>query len=502
MAASPDDIQTRDRWGALDDQGIDDMGPVKLDHDTVMDDLPSAMAAEDPSALANSNGEDVATSSLRPRDDVGRDRPPKVLSSSLVFSFRLSCVTVFARHVVCLWRYLPLLGHSSLPHGWMLDICLAPMVPVVLTVARLGRHCSTSTTGLVYFASHDSSSVFLVLNSCLRLAQPNKVYIGGLPENTRPEDLRNGFGKLGNIINIELKTGYGFVEFDNRRSAEESVAKYHEGYFMGNKDPGACFKCGENGHWAKECSRQTTHSRSGAATESTLLDRLHPREYPTPRDYTVYRDEPGRYPPRESRYYDSSPPPSRDYRRPPSPPRDDRAYPAPTPRSSRYDRDSYTSKNLAAPSRAHDRYDRRPVDDRYEPPHSGRPRTPPGPPPNRRDYDRPPRYATTDSWDLRTPVIDALRSGYEQERVEHGRPMTPPRPMDYPRSRSVETVRYRRRSVSPRSSRYEPGSYSNSSSYSGNGYTSDRHSASLRDSGRSRDYYNNGRDSDHSYRRL
>lgn len=35
--------------------------------------------------------------------------------------------------------------------------------------------------------------------------QPNKVYIGGLPEYTRKEDLQNCFGKIGNIVNIELK---------------------------------------------------------------------------------------------------------------------------------------------------------------------------------------------------------------------------------------------------------------------------------------------------------
>lgn len=54
----------------------------------------------------------------------------------------------------------------------------------------------------------------------------------------------------------------------DREAAEESVAKYHEGYFMGNKirvelshgggrtakfpgEPGACFKCGQMGHWAR-----------------------------------------------------------------------------------------------------------------------------------------------------------------------------------------------------------------------------------------------------------
>jgi hypothetical protein len=61
---------------------------------------------------------------------------------------------------------------------------------------------------------------------------------------------------------------FNFQEFDSREAAEESVAKYHEGYFMGNKirvelshgggrtakfagDPGACFKCAQMGHWAR-----------------------------------------------------------------------------------------------------------------------------------------------------------------------------------------------------------------------------------------------------------
>jgi hypothetical protein len=39
----------------------------------------------------------------------------------------------------------------------------------------------------------------------LLCSQPNKVYIGGLPEHTREADLHNCFGKIGNIVNIELK---------------------------------------------------------------------------------------------------------------------------------------------------------------------------------------------------------------------------------------------------------------------------------------------------------
>lgn len=79
------------------------------------------------------------------------------------------------------------------------------------------------------------------------------------------------------------RLGYGFVvctlsslfpnltlwqEFEEREAAEESVAKYNDGQFMGNRirveiskggsramkppgDPGACFKCGQMGHWAR-----------------------------------------------------------------------------------------------------------------------------------------------------------------------------------------------------------------------------------------------------------
>ena len=56
------------------------------------------------------------------------------------------------------------------------------------------RFCSTFTLFNV---------LDLVFTFCA--LQPNKVYIGGLPENTRQEDLQSCFGKIGNIVNIELK---------------------------------------------------------------------------------------------------------------------------------------------------------------------------------------------------------------------------------------------------------------------------------------------------------
>lgn len=44
-----------------------------------------------------------------------------------------------------------------------------------------------------------------------KLIPTSKVYVGGLPEDTLHSDMEACFSKSGKILNIELKSGYGFV---------------------------------------------------------------------------------------------------------------------------------------------------------------------------------------------------------------------------------------------------------------------------------------------------
>lgn len=193
------------------------------------------------------------------------------------------------------------------------------------------------------------------------------------------------------------------------------------------------------------------------------------RDYPPPpRDY-AYRDDYGRYPPGRDARYDYPPPPPRDYRRPLTPPRDYRDYPPvtrPPPRDyddyrmrppsgpprPYYPNDSPYPRGYDAPPRDFERRGPAPPGDRY-PPYSatGRPRTPPGPPPRGRDdYDRPPpRYVFSVLFTLiltTTTCRDFASGDYR------GRPTTPPMASRYgeypPRTGGSDTSAPRYRYVS------------------------------------------------------
>uniref|UniRef100_A0AAQ4NWS1 RRM domain-containing protein n=1 Tax=Gasterosteus aculeatus aculeatus TaxID=481459 RepID=A0AAQ4NWS1_GASAC len=51
----------------------------------------------------------------------------------------------------------------------------------------------------------------------------SRVYIGRLSYRAREKDVERFFKGYGKILEVDLKNGYGFVEFDDPRDADDAV---------------------------------------------------------------------------------------------------------------------------------------------------------------------------------------------------------------------------------------------------------------------------------------
>lgn len=327
-----------------------------------------------------------------------------------------------------------------------------------------------------------------------------KVYVGHLPERARPEDIKECFSKYGNVVNMELKGNYGFIEYEERRICEEAIDslngtefqgsqlrvefahgerngtfKYHNHHHhhhhnnhhhSNNNNRGAetkstdtCFKCGLVGHWARECTsngREFVSRKPGRYDDRRTSDSYIREPYSARDNRDKYiRDE--RYPPpalperggydRPYDRYGRDPPEMeyrRDYRgtydRPYERERDrpyDRNYP-----EREYDRigrDNYDRNYYTTPRDGYDRdgYERRAIPPPDVPLYPGRGRPgSPPPPPRRGSYER----------GIRDPPISSYRARSPLATSRYPDPLIGPPPL---RPSSPRTGIYRRRSMSP-----------------------------------------------------
>ncbi len=57
----------------------------------------------------------------------------------------------------------------------------------------------------------------------VKMPSGTRVYVGNLASDTRERDVEKFFKGYGRIREVALKNGYGFVEFDDDRDADDAV---------------------------------------------------------------------------------------------------------------------------------------------------------------------------------------------------------------------------------------------------------------------------------------
>ncbi|KAI9496971.1 hypothetical protein BDB00DRAFT_868813 [Zychaea mexicana] len=103
------------------------------------------------------------------------------------------------------------------------------------------------------------------------------LFIGRIPKSMSTRELESIFTKYGKITRLDVKTDFGFVEFEDKRDAEEAMNEIHgkelvvEWAKNNGKRPNEneCFNCGKDGvfpngrHWAKDCREKPRGDRRG-----------------------------------------------------------------------------------------------------------------------------------------------------------------------------------------------------------------------------------------------
>ncbi|KAG8837612.1 hypothetical protein FRC18_008628, partial [Serendipita sp. 400] len=62
-----------------------------------------------------------------------------------------------------------------------------------------------------------------------------RLYVGKLPMDARPDDLKDFFEPYGKMVDCRILTGFGFVEFETPKDAEDVVRNFNGKTFMGSE---------------------------------------------------------------------------------------------------------------------------------------------------------------------------------------------------------------------------------------------------------------------------
>jgi len=115
------------------------------------------------------------------------------------------------------------------------------------------------------------------------------IITGRISPETRARDLEDVFGKYGRIIRCDVKRGFAFVEFEDDRDGDDAlkeldgseilghrvVVEWAKGRRRGPSERDKCFRCGREGHWARDCHNTPSRGRRRSSSRSPRRRHSH-----------------------------------------------------------------------------------------------------------------------------------------------------------------------------------------------------------------------------------